>query len=74
MAKLSNEEVDYKNEVQVCGLCVRFQPPDACEIVEGKKSEYGYCNKFEYKDNSDMFNRKQKNSFNKPKKLGDTRD
>ena len=48
--KRTKASVDYsKGGHDHCGVCVHFQPPDACERVEGKiRSDY-WCKLFRRK-------------------------
>lgn len=47
--KLDKKTIMYQDtpkDGQKCSLCVNFEPPDACKIVEGKISPDGWCGAF----------------------------
>jgi hypothetical protein len=51
--KWSQAEAAYQDrpkDIQSCGLCTRFRPPAACEIVEGEISRNGWCRFFDMVD------------------------
>ena len=37
---------DHPNGDRQCSKCVQFQPPDACNVVEGTISPTGWCAAF----------------------------
>jgi hypothetical protein len=44
--KLAQAAVQYQNHPnngQLCSICVNFQAPNACAIVEGKINPVGWC-------------------------------
>lgn len=47
--KLTKEEVDYSRGMGTrrCFLCRHFEPPHACELVEGRIQPDMWCKKFE---------------------------
>jgi hypothetical protein len=38
---------------QRCQICLQFQPPDQCKIVEGPISPKGWCQYFAAKENAE---------------------
>ncbi len=47
--KLNKQAVMYQDQPkgdQQCDKCVRFQPPNACQVVEGVISPKGWCGVF----------------------------
>lgn len=47
--KHTKEEVDYGKGMGTirCYLCEHFEPPDACELVEGRIRPEDWCKLFE---------------------------
>lgn len=44
--KLAQKAVQYQTtpkDGQMCSICVNFQPPNACKIVEGTINPNGWC-------------------------------
>jgi hypothetical protein len=41
---------DRPRDIESCGLCTRFRPPAACEIVDGEISRDGWCKFFDMAD------------------------
>jgi hypothetical protein len=37
---------DYPNGPQRCGVCVHFQPPNDCEVIQGPVQPNGWCRNF----------------------------
>ena len=51
-AKMTKKQVSYQDTpkgTQQCDKCKLFQPPNACESVEGEISPQGWCNAFSAK-------------------------
>jgi len=51
--KATQAEADYQDtpkDIRMCATCQRFEPPDACKVVEGKVSPNGWCKLFELAD------------------------
>ncbi len=47
--KVSQSQAGYQprpNNGQSCGACVHFQPPGACQLVDGAISPQGWCSLF----------------------------
>ena len=47
--KVSKAEAKYQDSpkgVQRCEICVNFQPPDQCQIVQGTIGKTGWCQFF----------------------------
>jgi hypothetical protein len=43
----------YPNGSDHCQICLQFDPPDGCKIVEGKINPYGWCQYFAAKKKTD---------------------
>lgn len=43
---------DQPNGQQRCGICLQFDPPDRCRLVDGQISQHGWCQFFAAKDNA----------------------
>ncbi len=53
--KVSQADAKYQdqpNGQQRCEICLQFQPPNACRIVEGPISPKGWCQYFAAKENA----------------------
>lgn len=51
-AKTSQKDAKYQDKPQgesKCGNCMLFQPPDACQAVDGKVSPEGWCSLYSKK-------------------------
>jgi hypothetical protein len=52
--KVSQADAKYQDQPkgqQRCEICLQFQPPNACRIVEGPISPAGWCQYFAAKEN-----------------------
>ena len=45
-SKLQAAYQDFPRGRQRCGVCIHFQPPNGCEIVEPPVSPNGWCRNF----------------------------
>ncbi len=43
---------DRPHDIQRCEICVQFQPPNRCQLVEGDISPHGWCQFFAAKENA----------------------
>jgi len=53
--KVSPADAKYQDQPkgqQRCEICLQFQPPNACQIVEGPVSPKGWCQYFAAKENA----------------------
>lgn len=53
--KVSQADAKYQDQPkgqQRCEICLQFQPPNACRIVEGPISPKGWCQYFAAKENA----------------------
>lgn len=53
--KVSQMDAKYQDQPkgqQRCEICLQFQPPNACRIVEGPISPKGWCQYFAAKENA----------------------
>jgi len=51
-SKTSQSDAGYKsspNGADHCELCMQFQPPSSCKIVDGSVSPQGWCKLFAHK-------------------------
>ena len=52
LTKMVAKYQDHPNGQQRCEICLQFEPPDKCHLVEGEISPYGWCQFFAAKDNA----------------------
>jgi hypothetical protein len=48
--KLSKQDAGYQDapkDDHLCAGCTQFQPPKACNVVDGEISPHGWCKLFE---------------------------
>jgi hypothetical protein len=53
--KVSQANAKYQDQPkgqQRCEICLQFQPPNACRIVEGSINPKGWCQYFAAKENA----------------------
>ena len=53
--KVSQADAKYQDQPkgqQRCEICLQFQPPNACRIVEGPIGPKGWCQYFAAKENA----------------------
>jgi hypothetical protein len=53
--KVSQAEAKYQNQPksqQRCEICLQFQPPSTCKIVNGRISQKGWCQFFAARENA----------------------
>jgi len=53
--KVSQMDAKYQDQPkgqQRCEICLQFQPPNACRVVEGPISPKGWCQYFAAKENA----------------------
>lgn len=53
--RLAKSEAKYQyrpNGIQRCEICLQFQPPNRCQLVEGDISPNGWCQFFAAKENA----------------------
>ncbi|HZT50412.1 MAG TPA: hypothetical protein VFA22_00675 [Stellaceae bacterium] len=53
--KVSKEEAKYQampKGQQRCGICLQFQPPNQCRIVQGPVVPTGWCQFFAARENA----------------------
>ncbi len=43
---------DHPNGQQRCEICLQFEPPNQCHLVEGEISPHGWCQFFAARDNA----------------------
>ena len=52
IAKSDAEYQDHPNGIQRCEICLQFQPPNRCLLVQGGISPNGWCQFFAAKENA----------------------
>lgn len=53
--KIKQSDAHYQNHPngqQRCEICLQFEPPAHCKIVQGPISSHGYCQFFAARDNA----------------------
>lgn len=53
--KVSKADAKYQDQPkgeQRCAICLQFQPPNSCKIVEGQISPKGWCQFFAGRENA----------------------
>jgi hypothetical protein len=53
--KVSQVEAKYRNQPngqQRCEICLQFEPPNTCKIVQGRINPKGWCQFFAAKENA----------------------
>ena len=53
--RIAKSEAKYQyrpNGIQRCEICLQFQPPNRCQLVEGDISPKGWCQFFAAKENA----------------------
>lgn len=54
--KVSQADAKYQvhpKGIQRCEICLQFEPPHTCKIVDGEISPQGWCQFFAAKENAD---------------------
>jgi len=53
IAKSEAKYQDRPNGIQHCEICLQFQPPNRCKLVQGDISPNGWCQFFAAKENAE---------------------
>ena len=53
IAKSEAKYQDRPNGIQHCEICLQFQPPNRCQLVQGDISPNGWCQFFAAKENTE---------------------
>ena len=52
MAKAAAKYQDHPNGQQRCAICLNFEPPNRCRLVQGPIAKEGWCQFFAAKENA----------------------
>ena len=52
VTKAAAKYQDHPNGQQRCAICLNFEPPDQCRLVQGPIAKEGWCQFFAAKENA----------------------